>query len=276
MLYLVGTPIGNMGDFSERAQEILSSSDVIACEDTRRTGILLQNFGIEGKLFSYHEHNKAAKGPVLINMMKEGMTVSLVSDAGMPSINDPGEDLVKLAIENDIEISVVPGPVAAITALVMSGLSTKTFHYEGFLPSESSPRKARLSEITKIDETLIIYEAPHRLKKLVSELQKAGFGSSRAAFCRELTKKYEEVLRMTIDEAVAYYDENEPRGEYVICLEPLKQENDDLITDEKDIDNLIRKLDSEGMSTKEISKTVAELTGRNKKEIYSYILNLLK
>lgn len=276
MLYLVGTPIGNMGDFSERAQEILSSSDVIACEDTRRTGILLQNFGIEGKLFSYHEHNKAAKGPVLINMMKEGMTVSLVSDAGMPSINDPGEDLVKLAIENDIEISVVPGPVAAITALVMSGLSTKTFHYEGFLPSESSPRKARLSEITKIDETLIIYEAPHRLKKLVAELQKTGFGSSRAAFCRELTKKYEEVLRMTIDEAVAYYDENEPRGEYVICLEPLKQENDDLITDEKDIDNLIRKLDSEGMSTKEISKTVAELTGRNKKEIYSYILNLLK
>ncbi len=275
MLYLVGTPIGNMGDFSQRAQEVLSESDVIACEDTRRTGLLLQNFGIEGKLFSYHEHNKAAKGPVLISMMKEGMTVSLVSDAGMPSINDPGEDLVKLAIENDIEISVVPGPVAAITALVMSGLSTTTFHYEGFLPSESSPRKARLQEIVNINETIILYEAPHRLKKLVSELSKVGFGSCKAAFCRELTKKYEEVLRMTMDEAVSYYDENEPRGEYVICLSPIPK-SEDYITDEEEIDTLIRKLDSEGMPTKEIAKTVAGVTGRNKKEIYSYIVNLLK
>lgn len=276
MLYLVGTPIGNMGDFSSRAQEILSEADVIACEDTRRTGLLLQNFGIEGKLFSYHEHNKAAKGPVLISMMKEGMTVALVSDAGMPSINDPGEDLVKLAIAEDIEISVIPGPVAAITALVMSGLSTKTFHYEGFLPSESSPRKARLKEIADIDETLILYEAPHRLKKLVSELKSAGFGSSKAAFCRELTKKYEEVLRMTIDEACDYYSENEPRGEYVICLEPQKSDDSDLITSEEDIDKLIRKLADDGLSTKEIAKTVSELTGRNKKEIYNFVLSLLK
>lgn len=276
MLYLVGTPIGNMGDFSQRAQEVLSEADVIACEDTRRTGLLLQNFDIKGKLFSYHEHNKAAKGPVLISMMKEGLTVALVSDAGMPSINDPGEDLVKLAIESDIEISVVPGPVAAITALVMSGLSTDTFHYEGFLPSESSSRKARLDKLTKIDETIILYEAPHRLKKLIGELSKVGFGSARAAFCRELTKKYEEVLRMTIDESIVYYENNDPRGEYVICLEPIYSEDSELLNDEEEIDSLIQKLALEGKSTKDISKEVAKLTGRNKKEIYDYVLNLLK
>ncbi|MCQ2531213.1 MAG: 16S rRNA (cytidine(1402)-2'-O)-methyltransferase [Saccharofermentans sp.] len=275
MLYLVGTPIGNMGDFSSRAQEVLSSVDIIACEDTRRTGLLLQNFGIENKLFSYHEHNKFSKGPVLIDMMKQGLDVALVSDAGMPSINDPGEDLVKLAIENDLDVTAVPGPVAAITALVLSGLDTTKFHYEGFLPSEGSPRKKRLEALTKFEETVIIYEAPHRLMKLISELQKYGFGSSKAAFCRELTKKYEQVLRVTIDEAYEYFTQTPPKGEFVICLSPLPQKQGEDISEE-DLDVLIREMSDKGMSTKDIAKDIASKTGRNKKEIYAYIVNLLQ
>lgn len=275
MLYLVGTPIGNMGDLSSRAQEVLSSVSIIACEDTRRTGLLLQQFGIENKLFAYHEHNKAAKGPVLISMLKQGLDVALVSDAGMPSINDPGEDLVKLAIENDLDVTAVPGPVAAITALVLSGLDTTKFHYEGFLPSEGGPRRQRLEALKEYKETMIIYEAPHRLLKLIGELQKYGFGECKAAFCRELTKKYEQVLRLSIDEALEYYTETAPKGEFVICLEALPQKASEEYSNE-DIDKMIYKLSDEGMSTKDIAKELANITGKNKKEIYSYILNLLK
>ena len=275
MLYLVGTPIGNMGDFSERAQEVLSSVNIIACEDTRRTGLLLQQFGIENKLFSYHEHNKSSKGPVLIEMMQQGMDVALVSDAGMPSINDPGEDLVKLAIENNLDVTAVPGPVAAITALVLSGLDTTKFHYEGFLPSEGGPRRKRLEALKAFKETMIIYEAPHRLLKLISELQKNGFGSCKAAFCRELTKRYEEVLRFTIDEAFEHFTNTPPKGEFVICLSPIPESSGEEMSEEE-LDDFIRKLSSQGMSTKDISKEVASITGRNKKEIYSYILNLLQ
>lgn len=274
MLYLVGTPIGNMGDLSERAREVLASVDMVACEDTRRTGLLLSQFGIENKLFSYHEHNKSAKGPVLISMLEQGMDIALVSDAGMPSINDPGEDLVKLAISHNLDVTAVPGPVAAITALVLSGLDTTRFHYEGFLPAEGGPRRKRIDDLKSIQETIIIYEAPHRLIKLVDELNKAGFGDCRAAFARELTKKYEQVVRMTIREAAEYYETTPPKGEYVICMEPYTEKKAELGPEE--IDRLIREMSDDGMSTKEIAKEVASITGRNKKEIYSYVLNLLK
>lgn len=275
MLYLVGTPIGNMGDFSSRAQEVLSSVDVIACEDTRRTGLLLQQFGIENKLFAYHEHNKSAKGPILVDMMKQGLDVALVSDAGMPSINDPGEDLVKLCIENELDVTAVPGPVAAITALVLSGLDTTKFHYEGFLPSEGGPRRKRLEVLKSIPETMIIYEAPHRLMKLIGELQKNGFGECKAAFCRELTKKYEEVLRLTVDEANEHFTNTPPKGEFVICLEPIPQKKGEEMSQEE-FDAMIHKMSDEGMSTKDIAKELSSITGRNKKEIYAYILNLLQ
>ena len=273
MLYLVGTPIGNMGDMSSRGVEILSSADIIACEDTRRTGLLLQHFGIEGKLFSYHEHNKAAKGPVLVNMMKEGADVALVSDAGMPSINDPGEDLVKLCIENDVEVTAVPGPVAAITALVLSGLDTTKFHYEGFLPSQGSPRKKRIEALKGYNETVIIYEAPHRLMKLIDELIDAGFGSCRAAFCRELTKRYEEVLRLTVDEAKEHFEKIPPKGEFVICLECSGEVS---AASAVDPDELIRELASQGLPTKKIASEVAAATGLSKKEMYERALNLLQ
>lgn len=274
MLYLVGTPIGNLGDMSPRAKEVLSSVDIIACEDTRRTGLLLSEFGIEGHLISYHEHNKASKGNVLLNELLSGKNVAQVSDAGMPSVSDPGEDLVKLCIENNIEVSVIPGPVAGITALVMSGLDTRYYHFEGFLPSESKPRKARLNALKSYRETIILYEAPHRLQKLISELKLNGFGTSKAAFCREMTKKYEEVIRLTIDEAETYFEENNPRGEFVVCLEPLHEVKEEI--SEENIDELINELNDSGMSKKEISRIVADKTGKNKKEIYDYIVNLLK
>ena len=275
MLYLVGTPIGNMGDISSRAIEILSSVDYIACEDTRVTGILLKNLGIEDrKLISYHEHNKASKGQELVALLKQGLNVAQVSDAGMPAISDPGEDLVKLCIEEGVEFSVVPGPVAAITALVLSGLSTRYYHFEGFLPNSGSDRKKRLKKLPEYDETIVLYEAPHRLKKLVSELKDEGFGNSRASFCRELTKKYEEVIRMTIDEAVAYYEENEPRGEYVVCLEPAAKTAP--VFDDEYIDSEIRRLREQGKSVKEIAQILADDTGFNKKEMYSRAVNLLK
>ena len=272
MLYLVGTPIGNLGDISSRAIEVLESCDLIACEDTRRTGLLLQSLGIKNNLFSYHEHNKAAKGPVLISKMKEGLNICLVSDAGMPSISDPGEDLVKLCIEEGVDVSVVPGPVAAISALVLSGLDTRYYHFEGFLPSENKPRKERLSKLKNYNETIILYEAPHRLMKLIDELQDAGFGSNKAAFCRELTKKYEQVIRLTIDEAKACFEETPTKGEFVVCLEPLPETAETGAVNDVGLDELIARFEDEGLSTKEMASRIAELTGGNKKEIYNRIV----
>lgn len=276
MLYLVGTPIGNMGDISERAIEVLQQADLVACEDTRRTGLLLQVLGIDGKkLFSYHEHNKASKGPVIVDMLKQGMTVAQVSDAGMPAISDPGADLVKLCIEENLEFSVIPGPVAAITALVLSGLDTRRYHYEGFLPSESKPRRDRLAALEGIKETIIIYEAPHRLEKLIDELNEHGFGDSNVAFCRELTKKYEQVIRLKMSEAPAYFAKTPPRGEFVLCLEPKKVQETAAMTEDEQLD-FVRKLDAEGKSKKEIAAELSRLTGKSKKDLYDLVVKLLK
>ncbi len=275
MLYLVGTPIGNMGDISSRAVEILNEVEYIACEDTRVTGILLKNLGIEGKkLISYHEHNKASKGNELISLLKEGIDIAQVSDAGMPAISDPGEDLVSLCISEGVGFTVIPGPVAAITALVMSGLSTRHYHFEGFLPNSGSDRKKRLNKLADYDETIVLYEAPHRVKKLVSELVDLGFGSSRVSFCRELTKRYEEVIRLTVEKAQSYFDENEPRGEFVVCLEPKEKKQVEI--DEAALERRVHELRDQGMAVKEISAILAEETGRHKKDMYRLVLSLLK
>ena len=275
MLYLVGTPIGNMGDVSDRAREVFGFADLVACEDTRRTGLLLSNLGIKANLFSYHEHNKAAKGPVLISKLKEGQNIVLVSDAGMPCISDPGSDLVKLCIEEDIPVTAVPGPVAAITALVLSGLDTRYYHFEGFIPVPAKERKERLEALRSFNETIIIYEAPHRLLKTIDDLCEAGFSGSRAAFCRELTKKYEQVVRLEMSEAKTYFTETPPKGEFVICLEPTS-ETDTCETQDIDIEAMARKFLDEGCSTKETAAKLAKLTGKSKKELYSYTLNLIK
>ena len=266
MLYLVGTPIGNLDDMSPRACEVLKSADVIACEDTRVTGLLLSQLGITGKrLIAYHEHNKAASGNGIIDMLKQGLTVAEVSDAGMPAISDPGADLASLAAENGIEVSVIPGPSAVTAALSISGLDTRYFHFEGFLPSEGSKRRERLKALTSMGETIVLYEAPHRLKKLLDELSEAGFGSNKIALCRELTKKYEEVLRMTVDESREYYEKTEPRGEFCICLESVEQKTS---VASGDAEQLIALLKEKGMSSKDIASVVSEYTGMNKKEAY--------
>lgn len=276
MLYLLGTPIGNMGDVSQRAIEVLNSADLVACEDTRRTGLLLSNLGIEAKLFSYHEHNKAAKGLILVERLKNGENIVLVSDAGMPCISDPGSDLVKLCIENDLDMTVVPGPVAGITALVMSGLDTRRYHFEGFIPVESKERKERIKALDEIKVTIILYEAPHRLLKTIEDLIKAGYGDNQAAFCRELTKKYEQVIRLSLNEALDYFNEIPPKGEFVICLEPKKITQAESELSEEEIDKMIQALHDEGESTKSIAAKIAGITGKNKKELYSYVVNLLK
>lgn len=276
MLYLLGTPIGNMGDISSRAIEVLSSVDLVACEDTRRTGLLLSNLGIKAKLFSYHEHNKAVKGPVLVERLKNGEDIVLVSDAGMPCISDPGSDLVKLCIENDLDMTVVPGPVAGITALVMSGLDTRRYHFEGFIPVESKERKERIKALDEIKVTIILYEAPHRLLKTIEDLIKAGYGECNAAFCRELTKKYEQVIRLDLNNALEYFNEVPPKGEFVICLEPKKDIKENAELNSEEIDEMIRALRNEGESTKSIASKISEITGKNKKELYAYVVNLLK
>ncbi len=202
--------------------------------DTRVTGILLSQLGITGKrLIAYHEHNKAASGNGILDLLKQGLNVAQVSDAGMPAISDPGADLY--------------------------------FHFEGFLPSEGSKRRERLKALTLIGETIVLYEAPHRLKKLLDELVESGFGPCRISLCRELTKKYEEVLRMTVSEAVTYYGSNEPRGEFCICLEPLEQKT---MVAAGDGTALIALLKEKGMSSKDIAAVVSEYTGMNKKEAY--------
>ena len=276
MLYLVGTPIGNTGDLSPRAKEILLNADLVACEDTRRTGLLLSNFGIKAKLFSYHEHNKASKGPVLISMLKDNMTIALVSDAGMPCISDPGADMVKLCIENNIEVSSVPGPVAGMTALALSGLDTRHAYFEFFLPSEGHDRKVRIENLKTIKETIVLYEAPHRLERTIADLIDAGFGDSRAAFCRELTKKYEQVLRFTMLEAREYFSTTAPKGEFVICLEPSNELTLKAELSDDEIVVFVNKCVSEGKSTKETSALLSEMTGKSKKELYAYVVNLLK
>ena len=275
MLYLVGTPIGNLSDITERAREILGQVDYVACEDTRVTGILLKNLGINAnKLISYHEHNKVSKGMEIIGLLKQGFDVAQVSDAGMPAISDPGEDLVALCIKEGVEFTVVPGPVAAITALVMSGLSTRYYHFEGFLPNSGSDRKKRLKKLKDYDETIVLYEAPHRLRKLISELIGEGFQDCKISLCRELTKKYEEVIRMTVAEADRYYEQTEPRGEYVVCLEPLAEEkpsfDDDYIRSE------VLRLRESGMPVKKIAEILASDTGCSKKEMYAKALDMLK
>lgn len=276
MLYLVGTPIGNLQDLSARAIEILKSVEMVACEDTRRTGLLLSNFGISAKLVSYHEHNKAASGAKLIARLKEGAEIALVSDAGMPSISDPGEDLVKKCIEEDIPVTAVPGPVAGITALVLSGLDTRHYYFEGFLPIETKERKERIASVTAMTTTTILYEAPHRLIRTLNDLSQAGNGSRKAVAARELTKKFEQVVRGTIDELIQHFEEVPPKGEFVLVLEgaSMQEEKHVLLPEERE--NRILELSSEGLSTKEIAKKLAEEWGESKKALYDEVLKMVK
>lgn len=270
-LYLVATPIGNLGDISARALEVLESVDLIAAEDTRRTVQLLNHFGISKPLTSYHEHNKREKGQYIISLLKQGKNVAQVSDAGTPAISDPGEDLVGLCIENDITVTSVPGPVAGVNALILSGLNTRRFAFEGFLSVNKRHRHEHLSSVKNDTHTLIFYEAPHKLRTTLEDMRDAFGGGRRIALVRELTKLHEEVIRTDIDSAIEKYKEVSPRGEYVLVVEGAKE---DAGEEEKPWAGLsasehVEKYISEGMSSKEAIKRTAVDRGVPKREIYN-------
>lgn len=268
-LYVVGSPIGNLGDFSERAQETLKNVDFICAEDTRVTAVLLNKFGIKKPMISYHEHNARERGEEILPRLLEGESCAVITDAGMPCISDPGEELVKLCTEHGIEAVAVPGPTAAMTALAVSGLPTKRFCFEGFLSVTKRIRREHLEELKTIPMTLIFYEAPHKLRNTLDDLLES-LGDRRISLCRELTKLHEEVIRGTVSEMIALYKEKEPKGEYVLVVEGAKKAPAEEITAERAAE-LALKLMEEGMKASEACKEIAKKTGFSKSEIYRMI-----
>lgn len=272
-LYVVGTPIGNLGDFSPRARETLEEADFIAAEDTRVTLKLLNHFGIKKPLISYFEHNKLEHGPLIVAKLQEGQTCALVSDAGMPAVSDPGETLVAACAQEGIPVYVVPGPTAAVSALAISGLPTGRFTFEGFLSVNKRSRKEHLEAVTNEDRTMIFYEAPHKLRKTLSDFSKVFGSDRRVALCRELTKIHEEVWRTTLGEAATHYREKEPRGEFVLVIEgrerPTVQEEEYTL---EEAAALARELAAGGLSASEAAKQAAQQTGFKKSQLYSALL----
>lgn len=271
-LYLCATPIGNLGDVSARCIEILKSVDTVAAEDTRRTVQLLNYFEISKPLTSYHEHNKREKGEYLIGLLKDGKDIALVSDAGTPAISDPGEDMVRLCIENDITVTSVPGPVAAVNALILSGISPRRFAFEGFLSVNKRHRTEHLESLKNDTHTLIFYEAPHKLRDTLKDMCRVFGGERRIALARELTKIHEEILRMTISEAVEYYSETNPRGEYVLIVAGADKDSaepEDSWWSGLDIKSHVEEYINRGMDSKESVKTAAKDRNIPKREVYN-------
>ncbi len=269
-LYLVPTPIGNLEDITERAVQVLKQADVIAAEDTRHTRILLDHVGIAAHVLSYHEHNKETAGPKLIELLGEGKSVAQVSDAGMPVISDPGADLVRLALEAHIPIVPLPGPNAALTALVASGLDARQFAFIGFLPKITAKQKKLLTDMRRVPVTLIFYEAPHRLKDTLDTLLKY-LGNRKAVTARELTKKFETFRRGTLAELREELNENDPRGEYVVLVEGW---NEDMETEEEDTTSWQEEAEklAETMPQKEAARQIAAKFNMGRREVYQYLL----
>ena len=268
-LYVVGTPIGNLSDFSPRAVETLKSVDFIAAEDTRVTLKLLTHFGIQKPLVSYYEHNLREKGEYILERIESGESCAIVTDAGMPCISDPGEDLVRLCAERGIEINVVPSPTAAMSALAISGLSTSRFSFEGFLSVTKKQRQAHLDEIKSYKRTLIFYEAPHKLINTLEDLL-SNLGDRKISLCRELTKIHEEVLRGRISDMLSYYKDKTPKGEYVLVVEGALEIQEKALTIE-DAVIAAKQLIESGVKTSEACKEAAKKTGFSKSEIYAAV-----
>lgn len=267
MLYLVPTPIGNLGDISERCRKTLEEADFIAAEDTRVSLKLLNHLGIKKSLISYFEHNKASKGSVIVERILAGETCALVSDAGSPAISDPGEDLVKLCAEAGITVCAIPGPCAVITALSISGQATGRFCFEGFLSTAKKSRKEHLASLTKEQRTMIFYEAPHKLVNTLEDLAEA-FGADRPiSLCRELTKLHEEVVRTTIGAAIEKYTENPPKGEFVLVVAGAPEEEKTVATAD-DAAARVAQLIDEGMSRKDAVKQAAKELDLPKNVVY--------
>ena len=273
MLYLVPTPIGNLGDISERCRRTLEEADFIAAEDTRVSLKLLNYLGIKKSLVSYYEHNKAFKGNVILDRILAGETCALVSDAGSPAISDPGEDLVRLCAEHGITVTAIPGPCAVITALSISGLPTGRFCFEGFLSTAKKSRKEHLASLQGETRTMIFYEAPHKLLSTLEDLAEA-FGSDRKiSLCRELTKLHEEVVRTTLGEAIEKYTANAPKGEFVLVVDgaaPVEKE----IPTAEDAGAMVKRLMAEGLSRKDAIKQTAKTLDLPKNVVYDAALNI--
>ena len=274
-LYLCATPIGNLDDITLRVLETLKTVDLIAAEDTRHSIKLLNHFDINTPMTSYHEFNKVDKARYLVDKMREGVNVALITDAGTPGISDPGEELVKQCCEAGIELTSLPGPAACITALTISGLGTRRFCFEAFLPVDKKEKQWILEELETETRTIILYEAPHHLLRSLGELYEA-LGDRRAAVCRELTKKYETAFRTTLGEAVRYYGANEPKGECVIVIEgrsirDLKAEGQE-DWKEMPLNQHMEHYLSQGRDKKEAMKLVAKDRGVSKREVYQQLL----
>lgn len=276
MLYLVATPIGNLYDLSDRAKKVLGEVDFVAAEDTRNSGKLLSCLGIKQEYVSYHEHNRKSRGPEIVARLQAGESCALVTDAGMPAISDPGEDLVRLCVEAGVPVTVIPGACAAVSALALSALATRRFAFEGFLPVPKAERKKRLSEIAHERRTMIFYEAPHKLISTLADLYDC-FGDRKISLCRELTKINEEILRTTIKGALAIYEERAPRGEYVLILEGEEElglapaQYSSSPTDELSPREKVAYYENEGFSRMDAIKRAAKEMGVPKSELYNLL-----
>lgn len=268
ILYVIGTPIGNMDDITLRQLDTLSNVDFICAEDTRVSVKLLNRYEIKKQLVSFHEHSSKADAQRIIDRILNGENCGIVTDAGMPCISDPGEVLVKMCAENTIEVKVVPGPSAVVSAVAVSGLSTRRFTFEGFLPVPKKERAERLELLRNETAVMVFYEAPHKLKTTLSDLCEFFGGERHISLCRELTKIHEEVLRLTLSEAVQYYSENEPKGEFVLVLEGMTADKNDKITIEQALEQ-VRRLVDMGEKPTEACKAVAKESGFRKGELYS-------
>ena len=270
-LYLVATPIGNLGDFSPRAVNTLETVDFIAAEDTRVSVKLLNHFEIKKPLVSYHEHNYISAGQSILTRLLGGESCALVTDAGTPAVSDPGEDLVRLCAENGVEVLSIPGCCAAVNALAVSGLPTGRFTFEGFLTVNKKSRREHLDSLKNEERTMIFHEAPHKLLTTLEDMVSAFGEDRRIALCRELTKLHEETRRCTLGEAVAYYTENAPKGEFVLVVAGAEKRQEKAVTLEDAVAQVLA-LKEQGVRLKDAAKEVAEHTGLSKNELYAAAL----
>ena len=274
-LYLCATPIGNLEDITFRVLRTLKEVDLIAAEDTRNSIKLLNHFEIKTPMTSYHEYNKIEKAYQLVDKMREGKNIALITDAGTPGISDPGEDLVRICYEEGIEVTSLPGPAACVTALTMSGLATRRFAFEAFLPRDKKERAQVLEQLKNETRTIILYEAPHHLVKTLEELQSV-LGNRKIAVCRELTKRYEEKMLSTIEDMLHFYKENEPRGEYVLVVEGKSfeelAEEEQKTWEAMTLEEHMAVYENQGIARKEAMKLVAKDRGISKRDVYQALL----
>ena len=275
-LYLCATPIGNLGDMTPRCVEILKAADLIAAEDTRNSIKLLNHFDIHTPMTAYHEFNRFEKADELVEKLLGGMTVACITDAGTPGISDPGEVLVQKAVEAGIEVYTVPGACAAISALVISGLPTRRFRFEAFLPVQKIERKAVLEVLKDEEATVVLYEAPHKLLRTLNDQKDAGLGDRKIALCKELTKVHEQVFRTTVGEAAAHYESNEPKGEYVLVIEGAdpaeKRQKEQESWEKLTLSEHVALYERQGMERKGAIKAAAKDRGLSKREVYNALL----